>query len=82
MTAELVGSDHWGIGASGDFLVMLKTKEGADLEVFIDESDANGWQDGTKVEMVVKMVERTINGETTDGFFEAQSAKTISGGTG
>jgi hypothetical protein len=81
MTAELVGSDYWGIGASRDFLVMLKTKEGADLEVFIDESDANGWQDGTKVEMVVKMVERTINGETTDGFFEAESAKTISGGT-
>ena len=31
--------------------------------------------------MVVKMVEVTINGETTDGWFEAQSAKTISGGT-
>jgi hypothetical protein len=59
---------------------MLKTKDGADLEVFVDEADADGWQDGTKVEMVVKMVERTINGETTDGFLEAQSAKTISGG--
>ncbi len=81
VNAELVGSDYWGIGASGDFLVMLKTKEGVDLEVFIDESDANGWQDGTKVEMVVKMVEVTINGETMDGFLEAQSARTISGGT-
>jgi len=80
VTAELVGSDHWTTGASGDFLVMLKTKEGADLEVFIDESDANEWHDGTKVEMVVKMVEVAINGETMDGF-EAQSAKTISGGT-
>ena len=28
--------------------------------------------------MVVKMVEVTINGETTDGHVEAQSAKTIS----
>jgi hypothetical protein len=82
MTAELVGSDYWTTGASGDFIVMLKTKEGSDLEVFIDESDANGWQDGTKVEMVVKMVEVTINGETMEGFLEAQSAKTISGGTG
>lgn len=81
MTAELVASEYWGVGASGDFLVMLKTKEGADLEVFIDESDANGWQDGTKVEMVVKVVERTINGEPTDGLFEAESAKTIPGGT-
>ena len=80
MTAELSGSDYWGIGASGDFLIMLKTKDGGDLEVFIDESDASGWQDGTKVEMVVKMVEVAINGETMDGF-EAQSAKTISGGT-
>src|SRR4051812_31169085 len=81
VTAELAGSDHWTTGQSGDFFVMLKTKQGADLEVFVDESDANGWQDGTEVEMVVKMVEVPINGETMDGFFEAQSAKTISGGT-
>ena len=60
---------------------MLKTTEGADFEVFIDKSNANGWQDGMKVEMVVKVVEATINGETTDGWLEAQSAKTISGGT-
>ena len=83
VTAELVGSEYWTTGASGDFFVMLKTDEGAnDVEVFIDESDANGWQDGTKVEMVVKVVEATIRGETTDGWLEAQSAKTISGGTG
>jgi hypothetical protein len=81
VTGELVGSDYWTTGASGDFMVMLKTKVGADLEVFIDESDASAWQDGTKVEMVVKMVERTINGETMDGFWEAQSAKVIPGGT-
>jgi hypothetical protein len=81
VTGELVGSDRWTTGASGDFFVMLKTKEGADLEVFTDESDANGWRDGTKVEMVVKTVEVTIDGETTPGFLEAQSAKTISSGT-
>lgn len=81
VTAELVGSDFWGTGASGDFSVMLKTKDGADLIVFVDESDADGWQDGTQVEMVVEMVEATINGETTDGWLEVQSAKTISGGT-
>jgi hypothetical protein len=81
VTGELVGSDYWTTGASGDFMVMLKTKVGADLEVFIDESDASAWHDGTKVEMVVKMVERTINGETMDGFWEAQPAKTIPGGT-
>jgi hypothetical protein len=81
VTAELSGSDYWVTGASGDFSVTLKAKEGAnDLPVFVDESDADGWQDGTKVEMVVKMVEVTINGETTDGWLEAQSAKTISGG--
>jgi hypothetical protein len=82
VTAELFESDAWGTGASGDFSVMLKAKEGADdLLVFVDESDADGWQDGTKVEMVVKMVEVTINGETTDGWLEAQSAKTIFGRT-
>jgi hypothetical protein len=80
LTGELVGSDHWSTGASGDFLVLMKTTKGSDLEVFVDESDANGWQDGTKVEMVVKTVERTVSGETMDGF-EAESTKTISGGT-
>jgi hypothetical protein len=82
VTAELSGSDYWGTGASGDFSVNLKAKGGAnDLPVFVDESDANGWQDGTKVEMVLKAVEATINGETTDGWLEVQSVKTISGGT-
>jgi hypothetical protein len=81
VAAELFESDAWGTGAAGDFSVMLKAKEGADdLLVFVDESDADGWQDGTKVEMVVKMVEVTINGETTDGWLEAQSATTISRG--
>ena len=82
MTAELVGSEYWGTGASGDFFVMVKVKGGAnDFEVFVDESDAAGWQDGTQVEMVVEMVEATIRGETTDGWLRAQSAQTISGGT-
>lgn len=80
VTGELSGSDYWGTGASGDFSVNLKAKGGAnDLSVFVDESDASGWQDGTRVEMVVKMVEVTINGETTDGWLKAQSARTISG---
>ena len=82
VTGELSGSDYWGTGASGDFSVNLKAKGGAnDLSVFVDESDASGWQDGTKVEMVVKMVETTINGETTDGWLRAQSVRTVSGGT-
>lgn len=81
VTGELVGSEFWTTGASGDFFVMLKTKSGSDLIVFIDESEVDRWQDGTKVEMVLENVEVTINGETTDGWFEAQSVKTISGGT-
>jgi hypothetical protein len=81
VTGKLVGRDLWTTGASGNFFVMLNTTRGSDLEVFVDESDASGWRDGMEVEMVVKNVEVTINGETMDGFFEAQSAKTISGGT-
>lgn len=80
VTGELVRPDLWTTGASGDFFVMLKTTQGADLEVFVDESDVSEWRDGMAVEMVVKNVEVTINGETMDGFFEAQSAETISGG--
>ena len=81
VTGELAGSEFWTTGASGDFFVTLKTKSGADLIVFVDESEAARWRDGTTVEMVVKNVEVTINGETTDGWFEAQSVKTISRGT-
>lgn len=82
LSAELFGSDAWGVGASGDFSVMLKAKGGRDdLLVFVDESDAAKWANGTVVEMVVEMSEVTIDGETTDGWLKAQSVKTISGGT-
>ncbi|GGE90993.1 hypothetical protein [Mycetocola zhadangensis] len=77
LNGELFMSDLWMTGASGDFFVMLKAQDGAqDLPVFVDESDTAGWQDGTKVEMVVEMVEATIDGETTDGWLRAKSATT------
>lgn len=81
LTGELVGSEYWGTGASGDYFVTLKTKVGSDLMVFVDESDADQWKNGTAVEMVVEMVEVTINGETTDGWLKAQSVKTLADGT-
>ncbi|MGY1839112.1 MULTISPECIES: hypothetical protein [unclassified Modestobacter] len=81
LSAELFSSVAWGTGASGDFAVYLKAKGGAnDLMVFVNESDADGWQDGTRVEMIVESVEVTINGETTDGWLRAQSVQTVSGG--
>jgi hypothetical protein len=80
ITAELFESDAWGTGASGEFTVYLKAKGGAgDLMVFVDESDAAGWQDGTRVTMVVESGETTINGETTDGWLRAQSVTTVPG---
>ncbi len=78
LTGELVGADSWGTGASGDFFVYLKTKVGSDLIVFVEKSDADEWQDGTKVEMVVENVEVTISGETTDGWLRARSVETLS----
>lgn len=80
-TGELVRPQFWTIGATGEFSVLVETKNGSDLIVFIEESDADGWEDGTRVEMVVEDVERTINGETSHGWFKAQTVKTISGGT-
>ena len=38
MTAELVGSDFWGTGASGDFFVLLKTKEESDTSTSLSMS--------------------------------------------
>ena len=78
VNGELFMSDLWMTGASGDFVVSLKAQGGAqDLPVFADKSDAASWHDGTKVEMVLEMVETTINGETTDGWLRATSVRVI-----
>jgi len=77
-TGELFMSELWMTGAAGEFSVMLKAQGGAqDLPVFVDESDAAGWRDGTKVQMVVESGEATINGETTEGWLRAVSVDTI-----
>ncbi|MGY2129404.1 hypothetical protein [Blastococcus sp. SYSU DS0617] len=79
VTAELFGSDMWGTGASGDYVVNLVAQGGRqDLQVFVDESVADGWRDGTRVQLVLEAVEATINGETTDGWLRVRSATTLS----
>jgi hypothetical protein len=78
LTGELFMSDLWMTGAAGEYTVMLKAQGGAqDLSVFVDESEAAGWSDGTKVQMIVESVEATIDGETTEGWLKAQSVKTV-----
>ncbi|WLQ07534.1 hypothetical protein [Arthrobacter oryzae] len=78
LTGELFMSKLWMTGATGEYNVLLKAQGGSqDLSVFVDKSDAAGWQDGTKVQMIVEMGEATINGETTDGWLRAVSVKTI-----
>jgi len=82
VTGELFQSDLWSTGATGDYSVMLKAQGGKqDLSFFVDEAEAEKWTDGTKVELILKNVKKTINGETSDGWLEAQSAKILSGGT-
>lgn len=77
-TGELIWSDVWTTGATGEFAVNLEAKGGADdLFVFVDEATADGWQDGTRVEMVVESGERTIDGETSGGWLRAQSATVV-----
>lgn len=78
VTGELVGADMWSTGASGDFFVTLATASGSDLIVFVEESATEQWQNGTIVEMVLENVEVTINGETSDGWFEAVSTTVVS----
>src|SRR3954467_9717179 len=66
LTAELFEDDAWGVGATGEYSVELKAKRGKDdLFVFVDESDAAGWHNGTRVEMVIRVEERTVDGETS-----------------
>lgn len=78
VTGELVRSKHWMTGASGDFSVLLKTKVGSDLIVFIDAEETLDWEDGMKVEMILEAVPVTIGDETTDGWMRARSARIVS----
>lgn len=79
LTGELFMSELWMIGATGDYFVMLKAQGGAqDLQVFVDEAEAASWADGTTVEMVLEVVDATINGETTSGWLRAIEAKVVS----
>ncbi|MDQ0000344.1 hypothetical protein [Pseudarthrobacter sulfonivorans] len=78
LTGELFMSKLWMTGAAGEYNVLIKAHGGGDdLSVFVDKSDAAGWQDGTKIQMVVEMGEATINGETTNGWLRALSVETI-----
>lgn len=78
LKAELFESDAWGVGAAGEYGVMLKAKGGKDdLLVFVNEADAKKWANGTRVEMVVESTEVTIDGETSSGWLRAVSVKTL-----
>ena len=78
LTGELFHPEYWTTGASGDYFVLLKAQGGAqDLTVFVNESDAAAWHEGTKVDMTVETVEATINGETTEGWLRATSVIVI-----
>lgn len=78
VTGELVRSEDWMTGASGDFSVLLKAKVGSDLIVLIDAEETLDWEDGMKVEMILEAVPITIGGETTDGWMRARSARIVS----
>ncbi|RJS47430.1 hypothetical protein [Nocardioides cavernaquae] len=56
---EMIASDIWGVGASGDYAVNLKAKGGAqDLQVLLEnEGQAGALQNGTKVQMVLEASE-------------------------
>jgi len=78
-TGELSGSDYWFVGATGDFVVNVAVHEGAnDLQVLLaDESAAASWTDGTPVEMVVENVQKTLDGETMDGWLQLISSTVV-----
>ena len=74
-TGELVRSDLWYAGRTGDYVVLFTAHGGADdLMVLLDESEAIGWTDGTRVDAIVENVEITLDGETTDGWLRLVSA--------
>jgi hypothetical protein len=77
-TGELIASDLWYTGATGDYLVLFKAHDGADdLMVLLDESDATGWTDGMQIEMVVENVVISLNGDTSDGWLRMVTAAPV-----
>ena len=74
----LFHSELWMTGATGEYWVLLKAKGGNDdLPFFVDQAKTRGWRDGTRVELVLRIEERTINGETSDDWLNAVSVKTL-----
>lgn len=78
ITGELMGSEYWYTGVTGDFVVLLSAHGGADdLMILLDEGQAAGWTDGMRVEMVVQNVEKTVAGDTSDGWLELVTARVV-----
>lgn len=79
VTGTLAGSEYWFTGATGDYIVNLAAYEGAnDLQVLLaDASLANDWTDGTVVDFVLQNVDKTIDGETTDGWMQVVEATSV-----
>lgn len=74
-TGELVRSDLWYTARTGDYVILFTAHGGADdLMVLVDESEAIGWVDGTRLEAIVENVEITLDGDTTDGWLRMVSA--------
>ena len=49
ITGELMESDLWSVGVTGEYSVMLKAQGGKqDLPVFVDRSLTTGWGDRTR----------------------------------
>jgi hypothetical protein len=75
--AELSVPDVWSVGATGELTVYFIEPGGDpnnDFFVLTDESTAAGWSGGTVVDMTVANVERTVQGDTSDCWFQLVAA--------
>ncbi|WP_313354517.1 hypothetical protein [Microbacterium sp.] len=79
VTGELVGSEYWITGATGDYAIALNAHDGADdlMILLEDKADADEWTDGTRVQLILENVEKTIDGETDDGWMQVLSATVV-----
>jgi len=77
-TGDLFHPELWYTGRTGDYVVLFSAQGGAqDLFVLMNEADAAGWTDGTRLEMVVENVEITLDGSTDDGWLRMVSATVV-----
>lgn len=80
---EMMNSDNWTTGATGNYTVYVKAPEQSPMTgmmLYADEHDAERWTDGTKVDFIVNIKDIDVDGNKIT-MPVVKTSKILSGGT-